>query len=352
LEAAATHSGNFERSNAVIKPLVVMVHPSSKMFPYEAWPPAFDGLDVEIVSIECKTREDVLQAVRGADVVMIGGFRVDAATIAAMDRARAICGFGHGFEGVDLDAATRAGILVMNAAHICHLEVANHAAALILALNRKIVQYDRAMRQGVWDRPAARPISTLDGETAGLVGLGAIGQALARRLQPFGLRIVAHDPYVEEHVPRELGVEMVGDLDTLLRASDWVSVQVPLNAETRHLIGERAIRAMKPTAYFVNCCRGGVVDEAALTRALQEGRIAGAGLDVFEQEPTDPANPLLRLPNVIATPHAGGESTESAALSARVASRQAAAVLRGEWPDRVVNPAVYGRLRETGKLSR
>jgi D-3-phosphoglycerate dehydrogenase len=322
------------------------------MFPYEIWPPAFDGIDVEIVTVECRTPAEAREAVRGADVVMIGGFRVDAAMIAEMDRARVICGFGHGFEGVDVDAATRAGILVTNAAEICHLEVANHAAAMILALNRNLVRYDRAMRQGVWDRPAGRPISPLDGETAGLVGLGAIGRALARRLQPFGLRVIAYDPYVEEHSPRELGVRMVSDLHALLGESDWVSVQVPLNAETRHMLGEREFRAMKRTACFVNCCRGGVVDEAALTRALREGWIAGAGLDVFEQEPTDPGNPLLRLENVIATPHAGGESTESAALSARVASRQAAAVLRGEWPNRIVNPAVYGRLRADGKLSR
>jgi D-3-phosphoglycerate dehydrogenase / 2-oxoglutarate reductase len=336
----------------VTKPRVVLVHPPSKMFPYEVWPPAFEGLDVEIVSVECRNRDEALEAIREADVVMIGGFRVDAGMIAATKRARVICGFGHGFEGVDVDAATRAGILVTNAAEICHLEVANHAAALILALNRKLVQYDRAMRRGVWDRPAGRPITPLDGETLGLVGLGAIGQALARRLQPFGLRVIAYDPYVEEHPPRELGVRMIADLHALLGDSDWVSVQVPLNAETRHMLGEREFRAMKRTAYFVNCCRGGVVDEAALTRALEEGWIAGAGLDVFEQEPADPANPLLRLENVIATPHAGGESTESAALSARVASRQAAAVLRGEWPNRVVNPAVFGRLRADGRLAR
>jgi D-3-phosphoglycerate dehydrogenase len=220
---------------------------------------------------------------------------------------------------------------------------------MILALNRKLVQYDRAMRAGVWDRPAGRPISPLDGDTAGLIGLGAIGQALARRLQPFGLRLAAYDPYVEEHVPRELGVRMVGDLHALLGEADWVSIQVPFSARTRHLMGAGEFRAMKRTAYFVNCCRGGVVDEAALAAALAERRIAGAGLDVFEQEPTDPANPLLRMDGVIATPHAAGESTESAALSARVASRQAAAVLRGEWPDRVVNPAVYGRLRAGGR---
>jgi phosphoglycerate dehydrogenase-like enzyme len=331
---------------------VVLVHPPSTAFPYEVWPPAFDGMDVETVSVECRTKADVLAAVRGADAVLAGGVRVDADVVAAMDRAQVVCGFGHGFEGVDLAAATAAGILVTNAAHICHLEVANHAAAMILALNRKIVHYDRAMRQGVWDRPAGRPISPLDGDTAGLIGLGAIGQALARRLQPFGLRLVAYDPYVEEHVPRELGVPMVGDLQALLAASDWVSIQVPLNARTRHLLGERELRAMKRTAYLVNCCRGGVIDEAALGRALREGWIAGAGLDVFEHEPADPANPLLRLDNVISSPHAAGESTESAALAARVASRQAAAVLRGEWPDRVVNPAVYGRLRAQGGRGR
>ena len=334
------------------KPRVVLVYPPTKLYPFEFWAPAFDGLDAETVTVECRTRAEALEAVQGADVVMIGFFKVDAEMIAAMDRARAICGFGHGFDTVDVEAATRAGILVTNAARMCHLEVANHAAAMILALNRKLVQYDRAMRQGVWDRPAGRPITPLDGETAGLVGLGAIGQALARRLQPFGLRVIACDPYVEEHVPRELSVRLVGDLHALLGESDWVSVQVPLNAETQHLLGEREFRAMKPTAYFVNCCRGGVVDEAALTRAIEGGWIAGAGLDVFEAEPTDPTNPLLRLENVITSPHAAGESTESAPLSARVASRQAAAVLRGEWPDRVVNPAVYGRLRTVGRLSR
>lgn len=327
------------------KPRVVLVTPPSKLFPYDLHQPAFEGLDVELVSVTCRDKAEVIQAVRGADLVMIGGFRVDAEVIAAMDRAQAICGFSHGFEAIDLEAATRAGILVTNAARMCHLEVANHAAAMILALNRKLVQYDRALRRGVWDRPAGRPIAALEGQTAGLVGLGAIGQALARRLQAFGLQVIAHDPYVEDWVPREAGVRMVGDLRDLLAASDHVSIQVPMSGRTRHLMGEGEFRAMKPTAYFVNCCRGGVVDEAALTRALREGWIAGAGLDVFEAEPTDPANPLLRMDQVVATPHAAGESTESGAYSARIASQQAAAVLRGEWPSRVVNPQVWSVLR-------
>ena len=334
------------------KPRVALVVPPTTLFPYDVHAPAFEGLDVEIVSVTCRDKAEVLEAVRDADVVMIGGFRVDAEVIAAMDRARAICGFAHGFDAIDLEAATRAGILVTNAARMCHLEVATHAAALILALNRKIVQYDRAMRSGVWDRPAGRPIPPLEGQAAGLIGLGAIGQALARRLQPFGLHVLAHDPYVEAMVAREVGVRLVGDLPSLLRESDYVSIQVPFGRQTRHLMGEREFRAMKPTAYFVNCCRGGVVDEQALTHALQEGWIAGAGLDVFEKEPTDPANPLLRMDQVVATPHAAGESTESAAYATRVASQQAAAVLRGEWPDRVVNPAVWSRSRGAVQLAR
>ncbi len=327
------------------KSRVVVVTPATKLFPYDLHVPAFEGLDVDIVPVTCRDKAEVVRAVRGADVVMVGGHRVDAEVIAAMDRARAICGFAHGFEAIDVEAATRAGILVTNAARMCHLEVATHAAALLLALNRKLVQYDRAMRRGVWDRAAGRPIPPLEGQVAGLVGVGAIGQALARRLQPFAVRLIGYDPYVEEAVARDLGVRMTDSLAALLGEADYVSVQVPYNRETHHLVGEKELRAMKPTAYLVNCCRGAVVDEAALVRALEERWIGGAGLDVFETEPLDPQSPLLRLDNVVTTPHAAGESTESGALSARVASRQAAAVLRGEWPSRVVNPEVWTRFR-------
>ena len=258
------------------KPRVVLVHPPTKLFPYQIWPAAFDGLDVEVVTVECQHSGRCARSSRRRrrrhDRRIQGRRRGDRRD----GRARAICGFGHGFEGVDVEAATRAGILVTNAAQICHLEVANHAAALLLALNRKLCQYDRAMRKGVWDRPAGRPITPLDGETAGLVGLGAIGQALARRLQPFGVRVIAYDPYVEEHVPKELGVHMVERSPHPPRQVGLGLRPVPLNAETRHLLGEREFRAMKRTAYLVNCCRGGVVDEAALTRVLEAGWIAGA----------------------------------------------------------------------------
>ncbi len=216
---------------------------------------------------------------------------------------------------------------------------------MILALNRKLVQADRAMRDGIWDRPSLRPIGPLDGEVAGLIGFGAIGRSLARRLNAFGLSVHAYDPYTDEWAWREYGVTRSSSLEKLLALSDYVSIQVPFNDQTHHMIGESQFRVMKKTAYFVNCCRGGVVDETALIKVLKQNLIAGAGLDVFEQEPTPPDNPLLSMDNVIATPHAGGESTASGHDSNRVASEQAAAVLRGQWPSRLVNPEVRLTLR-------
>ena len=270
---------------------------------------------------------------------------MDAELIGAMDKARAVCLFSHGFEYVDVDAANRAGIMVTNAAYICNWEVANHAAAMVLALNRNLVGYDRDMRAGTWDRPAGRPMGPLDGEVAGLIGFGAIGRSLAKRLQPFGLHVTAFDPYAEDWAFREYGVQRIRALDDLLSESDYISIQVPDNTETHHMMSEYQFRKMKDSAYFVNCCRGGVVDEKALVRALKEGWIRGAGIDVFEQEPTPKDNPLLKMPNVVLTPHAGGESTLSGQWSSQTASREAATVLRGRWPARVVNPEVRRGLR-------
>ncbi len=301
---------------------------------------AFEGLDVLVDRVMAQSKCELLEAARGADVVMLSGHRADADLFDAMDGALGLCIYGHGFDTVDVDAATERGIMVTNAAYICNWEVANHAAAMILALNRQLVHYDRAMRDGVWDRAAGRPVGPLDGEVAGLVGFGAIGRSLAKRLEAFGLKVIAFDPYTDEWAFREYRVDRVTTLAELLSASDYVSIQVPLNSETRHMMAAAEYEAMKPSAYFVNCCRGGVVDESALYDALTSGQIRAAGLDVFETEPTPPDNPLLGLSNVIASPHAAGESTLSIEWSTRAASREAADMVRGQWPGRVVNPDV------------
>ena len=333
-----------EEKRQVTKKRLVMLSEKSQIFPYRLDMSAFDGIDVDIEDVKIDSRGEALEAVRDADVIMTG-FSIDAELVAAMERARGVCIFGHGFDKVDVDAATEAGIIVTNAAYICNWEVANHAAAMILALNRNLVQYDRAMRMGVWDRPAGRPVGPLDGEVAGLIGLGAIGRSLAKRLQPFGLKVVGYDALSEDWPFREYGVERFSDLHEMLSVSDYVSLQVPLNKHTYHMIGEAEFAAMKPSAMFVSCCRGGVVDEQALISALEQGGIAKAGLDVFETEPCDPDHPLLKMDNFIASPHAGGESTVSGEWSAIAACAEAALILKGDWPRRVVNPEVRRNLR-------
>ena len=190
---------------------VLLLSEKTQMFPYGLDRSAFDGIDVVIDDVRIESRGEAMEAVRDADVVMTG-FALDEELIGAMEKARAICIFGHGFDRVDIDAATNAGIIVTNAAYICNWEVANHAAAMILALNRNLVQYDRAMRSGVWDRPAGRPVGPLDGEVAGLIGLGAIGRSLAKRLQPFGLRVVGYDAFAEDWPFREYGVDRFDNL--------------------------------------------------------------------------------------------------------------------------------------------
>lgn len=326
------------------KQRVVLLTEKTQIFPYHLDRSAFDGLDVEIDDVQIDSRGEALEAVKSADVVMTG-FGIDSELIGAMEKARGICIFGHGFDKVDVEAATEAGIIVTNAAYICNWEVANHAAAMILSLNRNLVQYDRAMRSGIWDRPAGRPVGPLDNEVVGLIGFGAIGRSLAKRLQPFGLKVIGYDISPEDWPFREYGVQRYDDLYELLEISDYISIQVPHNTRTHHMIGQKEFLQMKAGAIFVSCCRGGVVDEDALHTALTLGEISKAGLDVFEIEPCDPNHPLLKLDNFISSPHAGGESIFSGEWSGIAASREAALIIKGEWPRRVVNPEVRRNLR-------
>jgi len=220
-------------------------------------------------------------------------------------------------------------------------EVANHALALLLAWNRKIVVLDREIRAGVWSgRVPGAVTGSLHGETVGIVGLGNIGSAFARRIAALETHVIACDPYVDDARFKALGVERV-DLATLAARSDYVSVHTLLNAETRGLIDEAFFARMKPTACLINTSRGPVVDEAALARALEQGRLAGAALDVFEEEPLGADSPLRRLDNVILTPHAAYFSSPAVAQVPRRCGEEVARVLTKERPLHVVNPEVY-----------
>jgi glyoxylate reductase len=269
--------------------------------------------------------------------------RIDAELLGACPRLRAVSSVSVGVDHVDLAAATARGIPIGHTPGVLTETTADLAFALLLDAARRVSEGDRFVRAGSWvpervwepDMLLGRDVH---GATLGLVGMGAIGQAMARRAAGFGMRVLAWSRR-ERQVP---GVEWTS-LDALLAAADFVSVHVALTGETRGLLGSDAIARMKPGAVLVNTARGGIVDEAALAAALREGRLAGAGLDVFAREPLDPASPLLALPNLVLTPHIGSASEATRAKMVTLAVRNLRAALAGERMPHCANPAVYDR---------
>jgi D-3-phosphoglycerate dehydrogenase / 2-oxoglutarate reductase len=249
---------------------------------------------------------------------------------------------GVGYDAVDLDAATDLGVVVAYVPDAMVDAVADMTIGLLLAVARRIPQFDSLMKQGEWQRHIGDDVT---GRTLGLVGTGRIGMAVARRAQAFRMRLLGCDPYPNAAFGEELGGKYV-PLDELLETSDFVSLHSPATPETRGIINERALARMKPSAYIINCARGSLIDEAALIRALTEGRLKGAGLDVFSKEPPDPDSPaaeLARLPNVVAVPHVSSYTPITAERMGLAALENMLKVLRGERVEHVANPAVYDR---------
>ena len=305
------------------------------------------GLDYDLDTHVCGASGEVIEAVKGADIIITWALAMPREVIEAIDRAQAIVSFGHGFDKIDHEAAAERGIMVANTAGIVSEEVANHAIMLLLACARKLTVLDRQTRRGEWLGGAITdllPMPRLYGEVLGLVGLGSIGRATAMRALPFGLEVIAYDRYVEPWLAREVRVELVDSLEELASRSDFVSMHTPLNDDTRHIAGESFFRAMKPTAYLINTSRGGTVDEKALVEALRNGEIAGAGLDVFEEEPAGAGNPLFAMDNVILTPHTAGLSSESFGNGSAQIGQETARILRGTLPMSLVNPDVLARI--------
>jgi D-3-phosphoglycerate dehydrogenase len=286
--------------------------------------------------------EELITRTRDADALVVSFAPVNRRVLSALEGLKTVVRTGVGYDVIDVPAATELGVIVVNIPDIWIREVANHALAMLLAWNRKIILLDRQVRAGTWSGgvPGERT-GSLHGETVGIVGLGNIGSAFARRIAALETKVIAYDPYVDQARFTALGVERVMTLEALAERSDYVSVHTLLNSETRHLIGESFFRRMKPTAILINTSRGPVVDEKALTKALQDKRIAGACLDVWEQEPVTPDNPLLKMDNVIATPHAAYFSSPAVAAVPRRCGEEVARVLTGQRPLNVVNPQVY-----------
>jgi D-3-phosphoglycerate dehydrogenase len=284
--------------------------------------------------------EALISRTRDADALVTSFSPITRRVMGALEGLKTVVRTGVGYDVIDVPAATELGVIVVNIPDLWVREVANHALALLLAWNRKILTLDQKVRAGTWASGVPGGAGSLHGETVGIVGLGNIGSAFARRVAALETRVIACDPYVGDAHFAALGVERVS-LETLAERSDYVSVHTLLNAETRHLIGERFFRRMKPTAFLINTSRGPVVDEQALIRALEDKRLAGAALDVWEQEPVGPDHPLLKMDNVIATPHAAYFSTAAVAQVPRRCGEEIARVLTGQRPLNVVNPEVY-----------
>ncbi|GIX48829.1 MAG: D-glycerate dehydrogenase [Candidatus Tectimicrobiota bacterium] len=270
--------------------------------------------------------------------------RIDASVLEAGPRLKVVANVAVGYDNIDVAAATRRGIVVTNTPGVLTETTADLAWGLLLSVARRIPEGDRFVRAGQWTEWKLMLMLGHDvyGQTLGIVGLGRIGQAVARRARGFGMTVLYHNRRrVSPALEAELGATWV-ELPTLLQRSDFVSLHVPLTAETTHLIGEAELRLMRPTAYLINTARGAVVDEAALIRALQEGWIAGAALDVFAHEPEVP-EALTQLDNVVLTPHIGSASVATRTRMAVMAAQNLVAALRGERPPHVVNPEVYDR---------
>ena len=306
-----------------------------------------DRAGLEVVSLppaeaNLPNEDELLVALKGVEAVIAGSEPYSPKVLAANPQMRVIARSGVGYDAVDLDAATKCGAAVCIAPGTNQGSVAEHCFALILGFTRHIPARHAALASGKWNRLMSVP---LRGKTIGLAGLGRIGKAVATRAIAFEMKVIAYDPVPDTGFCAAHGIELV-PFGQLLVDSDFLSLHLPLMASTKHIINRDTLARMKPGAVLVNTSRGGLVCEADLVAALKEGKLAGAALDVFEEEPTPADNPLRFLPNVVLTPHAAGVDVRSLEDMARSAAEAIASLHRGEWPtEKVVNPEVRDRFK-------
>jgi D-3-phosphoglycerate dehydrogenase len=296
-------------------------------------------LDAELRLADEPTPDAILDVARDADGMLVTYAQITGDMIRQLNRCRVIARFGIGVDNVDIEAATQANIVVTKVPDYCIDEVSDHSLGLLLALARKIPFSNQMTHAGEWKMPAVAPLYRLKGCVLGLVGFGQIPRLLAPKAQALGLKVIAYDPYVPEESMASEAVRKV-ELDELLEASDLISVHAPLTPDTHHMFNREAFGQMKPSAFLVNTARGPLVDEQALVEALDEGQIAGAALDVLEQEPPPADSPLLGRTDIILTPHTGFYSIESLEDLQTKAAQEVVRVLRGERPRSPVNPEV------------
>jgi D-3-phosphoglycerate dehydrogenase len=303
-------------------------------------------------SVMSFTEDEIITNAEDADAVIgvVSFHPFNRRILEALPRCRIVAGIGIGYNTTDLDAATELGIVVTNVPDYCLDEVSGFAITLMLTLGHKIFERDKAVREKQVVFTQARdalmdivsPVFRMRDQTLGIIGLGKIGTVTALKARGLGMRVIAYDPYVLGGVIESRGATPV-DFDTLLRESDYISIHTPLTPETTNMIGYEEFRRMKRTGYFVNTARGGCVDQQGLVQALQEGLIAGAGIDVTADEPIPPESPLLKVSNLILTGHSAFYSTKSEEELYVKPMTQVVRALKGEWPLYAVNPEVKER---------
>jgi D-3-phosphoglycerate dehydrogenase len=318
---------------------------------YESHEPereVLSNLNVELVKFQCNTEDEVIKNCWDADALLNQYAPITRRVIEHLKNTRVIVRYGIGVDNIDLRAATERGIFVANVIYeTC--DVADHTVALILSLARKIPWVNQKVKEGRWDWREVQPVERIKGKTVGIIGFGRIGREVAARIKAFKTKIIAYDPYVPAETFEKKHVKKV-DLETLLSTSDIIVIHVPLSKETHHLINEKRLGRIKKTTLLVNTSRGPIVDEVALYKALKEGWLTAAALDVLEKEPPEKDNPLLRLNNVLITPHMAWYSTSSLTEIQTIAAEEVARVLSGQTPKNLVNKDVLNRLNRSERI--
>lgn len=292
-----------------------------------------------LVVAETGEEQELIRLAVAVDGILTCWKPVTAGVLNAAVHCRSVGRYGIGLDNIDVACATELGMVVTNVPAYCVDEVSDHAMALILACSRKVAFYDRMAKSGLYDLGSGTPLYRLAGKTLGIFGFGKIGRVLSRKASAFGMRILAHDPLLTPDQARQAEAPVVSFPD-LLSQSDFVSIHAPLTEATRGLFSRETFRMMKPTAFLINTARGGIVDTRDLVEAIDNGLLAGAGLDVFPVEPPPPGEPALKHPRIVVTPHAAFNSVESLIDLRRIAAGQMAQILNGVQPESIVNPQV------------
>jgi len=297
-----------------------------------------EQIDAEIIKGQCKTEEELVRLARSADGIICQYAPFTAEVINTLEKCRVISRYGVGVDNIDIEAATEKGIMVAYVPDYCVEEVSNHAIAMIMDFARQISLFDRSTRNRTWDVMLSKTINRLSEQTIGILGLGRIGSAVARKVQNFDIKIIANDPYAKKMIE---GVKMV-NFQELIEKSDYITIHAPLNEQTRHIFTRKVFKQMKKSAYLINTARGGIVDQEALFKALKNEEIKGAALDVLEKEPPYwQAIPQLR--NLIITPHAAFYSESSLKELKNRTAQAVVEVLQGKVISNLFNPEVLKR---------